>query len=95
MSILHQQSKMSLAMTSGRSIEGQAGANWVNQNVTTSQRRSSNIDSDIINGFFPGGDRDPYMYPDNRTTMASDGVIDSDGDGIEFIKESRTAAKLG
>ena len=34
MSILNQQGKMSLAMTSGRSIEGQAGNDWVSRNIT-------------------------------------------------------------
>tara|TARA_B100000424_G_C22686442_1_gene375550 strand:+ start:82 stop:369 length:288 start_codon:yes stop_codon:yes gene_type:complete len=95
MSILDQQGKMSLAMTSGRSIEGQAGAEWVSRNITDSQLRTSDTNSDLVSGYHPGGDRDPYMYPDNRTTMASDGTIDSDGDGTEFIKVSNTAAQLG
>ena len=95
MSILDQQGKMSLAMTSGRSIEGQAGPNWVSRNITASQLRTSDTNSDLVSGYHPGGDREPFMYPDNRTTMASDGTIDSDGDGTEFIKVSNTAAQLG
>ena len=94
MSILDQQIKMSEAMTSGRTIEGQAGANWVSKNVTTSQLRSSDRESDLVSGFFPGGDRDPYMYPDNRSVIMGDGIVSSAG-GTENIKDSRTAAQLG
>ena len=107
MSILDQQSKMSLAMTSGRSIEGQAGANWVSKNVTTSQLRSSDRESDLVSGYFPGGEgvRDPYMYPDNNSVILGGGLNVISGsiqshtvsslNGIENIKDSRTAAKLG
>ena len=95
MSILDQQSKMSLAMTSGRTIEGQAGDSWVSRNLTASQLRTSDTNSDLVSGYHAGGDRDPYMYPDNRTIMASNGTIDSDGDGTEFIKVSNTNAQLG
>ena len=96
MSILSQQIKMSQAMISGRTIEGQAGANWVSKNVTTSQLRSSDRESDLVSGFFPGGEgvRDPYMYPDNRSVIMGDGIVSSVG-GVEGIKDSRTAAQLG
>ena len=105
MSILDQQIKMSEAMTSGRTIEGQAGANWVSKNVTTSQLRSSDRESDLVSGYFPGGDRDPYMYPDNNSVIVGGGLNVISGsiqshtvsslNGIENIKDSRTAAKLG
>ena len=96
MSILSEQIKMSQAMISGRTIEGQAGANWVSKNVTTSQLRSSDTESDLVSGFFPGGEgvRDPYMYPDNRSVIRGDGIVSSVG-GVEGIKDSRTAAQLG
>jgi len=96
MSILDQQIKMSQAMISGRTIEGQAGDDWVSKNVTTSQLRSSDTESDLVSGFFPGseGGRDPYMYPDNRSVIMGDGIVSSAG-GIESIKDSRTAAQLG
>ena len=94
MSILSQQIKMSQAMISGRTIEGQAGDDWVSENVTTSQLRSSDTESDLVSGYFPGGDRDPYMYPDNRSVIMGDGIVSSAG-GTENIKDSRTAAQLG
>ena len=94
MSILDQQIKMSEAMTSGRTIEGQTSDDWVSKNVTTSQLRSSNRESDLVSGFFPGGDRDPYMYPDNRSVIMGDGIVSSVG-GSESIQNSRTAAQLG
>ena len=96
MSILDQQIKMSQAMISGRTIEGQAGANWVSKNVTTSQLRSSDTESDLVSGFFPGGEgvRDPYMYPDNRSVIMGDGIV-SIVDGSESIQNSGTAAQLG
>ena len=96
MSILDQQIKMSEAMTSGRTIEGQAGANWVSKNVTTSQLRSSDTESDLVSGFFPGGEgvRAPYMYPDNSSVIMGAGIVSSAG-GTESIKDSRTAAQLG
>ena len=94
MSILSQQIKMSQAIVNGETIEAHAGNDWVTENITSSQKRSSNIDSDLISGFFPGGDRDPYMYPDNRSVIMGDGIVSSAG-GTENIKDSRTAAQLG
>ena len=96
MSILDQQIKMSEAMTSGRTIEGQTSDDWVSKNVTTSQLRSSDRDSDLISGFFPGveGIRPPSMYPDNRSVILGENIVNSSG-GTESIRDSRTAAQLG
>ena len=83
-------------MISGRKIEGHAGANWVSRNLTTSQLRSSDRDSDLISGFFPGGEgiRPPSMYPDNRSVILGENIANSSG-GTESIRDSRTAAQLG
>ena len=89
MSIIDQQIKMSQAMFNGETIEGQAGDDWVSKNVTTSQLRSSDRESDLVSGFFPGA-----MYPDNRSVIMGDGIV-SIVDGSESIQNSRTAAQLG
>tara|TARA_Y100001937_G_scaffold117198_1_gene170170 strand:+ start:1132 stop:1401 length:270 start_codon:yes stop_codon:yes gene_type:complete len=89
MSILDQQIKMSQAMINGETIEAHAGDDWVTENITSSQKRSSDIESDLISGFFPGG-----MYPDNRSVIMGDGIVSSVG-GSESIQNSRTAAQLG
>ena len=92
MSILEHQIGMSEAMANGRSTK------WV-KNVATSQVRYSERESDLINGYFPGGEnlgggRAPFMYPDNRTTFVAGDVVSS-YEGTESIKDSRTAAQIG
>lgn len=95
MSILEQQISMSHSVVNGRTIVGQKGDDWVNKNVAISQLRGSETESDLTSGYFPGGaGRDPYMYPDNRSVMLGENVVSSIG-GIEAIKDSRTAAKIG
>jgi len=92
MSILDQQINMSAAMVNGRSTKRV-------KNVTTSQLRDSERNSDIVSGYWPGGEnwgagRDPFMYPDNRITFDGGDVVSSSR-GIESIKNSKTAAQLG
>ena len=92
MSILEQQIGMSEAMANGRSTK------WV-KNVTISQLRDSERNSDIVSGYWPGGEnlgggRAPFMYPDNRTTFVGGDVVSS-SEGTESIKDSKTAAALG
>ena len=92
MSILEHQIGMSEAMANGRSTR------WV-KNVTTSQLRDSERNSDIVSGYWPGGEnlgggRAPFMYPDNRTTFVAGDVVSS-YEGTESIKDSRTAAQIG
>ena len=99
MSILAQQINMSKAMVNGRTITGQKGEIWVMNNWATSQLRDSERESDLVSGYFPGGEglaggRDPFMYPDNRPTLEGSDVVSSSR-GIESIKDSKTAAQLG
>jgi len=98
MSILAQQINMSKAMVNGRTVIGQAGATWAMNNLTTSQLRDSETDSDLVSGYFAGGDLESggrvHMYPDNRPIIMSSDVV-FDYRGAENIKDSRTAAQLG
>ena len=99
MSILAQQINMSKAMVNARTIMGQAGAGWVMNNLATSQLRGAGRNSDLVSGYFPGGEglaggRDPFMYPDNRITFEGGDVV-SDYEGTENIKDSKTAGKIG
>ena len=99
MSILAQQINMSKAMVNARTIMGQAGAGWVMNNLATSQLRGAGRNSDLVSGYFPGdasfdSGRSPFMYPDNRTTFVAADVVSS-SEGVESIKDSRTAGKLG
>ena len=99
MSILTQQISASQAMVNGRTIRGQKGENWVINNWAISQLRYSDTDSDLVSGYFPGGEglaggRPAFMYPDNRPTLEGSDVVSSSR-GIESIKDSRTAAQLG
>ena len=99
MSILTQQISASQAMVNGRTITGQKGEDWVMKNLSISQLRDSETDSDLVSGYFPGGEglaggRDPFMYPDNRITFEGSDVI-SDYEGAENIKNSKTAGKIG
>ena len=99
MSILAQQINMSKAMVNARTIMGQAGAGWVMNNLSTSQLRGAGRNSDLVSGYFPGdasfdSGRSPFMYPDNRTTFVAADVVSS-SEGVESIKDSRTAAKIG
>ena len=92
MSIIAQQINMSKPMVNGRSTK------WV-KNVATSQVRYSERESDLINGYFPGGEnlgggRAPFMYPDNRTTFIGGDVVSS-SEGTESIKGSKTTGVLG
>ena len=92
MSILEHQIGMSEAMANGRSTR------WV-KNVTTSQLRDSERNSDIVSGYWPGGEnlgggRAPFMYPDNRTTFVAGDVVSS-YEGTESIKGSKTTGVLG
>ena len=99
MSILAQQLNASQAMVNGRTITGQKGEIWVMNNWAPSQLRDSERNSDLVSGYFPGGEglaggRDPFMYPDNRPTLEGSDVVSSSR-GIESIKDSKTAAQLG
>ena len=98
MSILDQQINMSKAMVNGRTVIGQAGATWAMNNLTTSQLRDSETDSDLVSGYFGGGDLESggrvHRYPDNRPLLEGSDVVSSSR-GIESIKDSRTAAQLG
>ena len=98
MSILQQQIMMSKAAANGRSVVGQAGEDWVTKNLATSQLRSSERNSDLVSGYFGGGDLESggrvHRYPDNRPILEGSDVVSSSR-GIESIKDSRTAAQLG
>ena len=99
MSILAQQINMSQSMVNGRTIIGQQGEDWVMRNLSPSQLRYSLRDSDLVSGYFPGGEglgngRGALMYPDNRKTFEGSDVI-SDYEGAENIKDSKTAGKIG
>lgn len=98
MSILAQQINMSKAMVNGRTIADQQGSDWVMSNLTTSQLRDSEADSDLVSGYFGGGDLESggrvHRYPDNRPTLEGSDVVSS-SIGIESIKDSRTAGQLG
>ena len=103
MSILSQQIMMSKAVANGRTVVGQAGDNWVTNNVTTSQLRESEVNSDLVSGYWGGGEslgagRAPHMYPDNRTCLnAENGVLAFPGRGVnnEIIRDSKTAGAIG
>ena len=99
MGILQQQIMMSKASANGRSVVGQAGEDWVTKNLATSQLRYSERNSDLVSGYFGGGEelgggRGASMYPDNRAVFGPGDVIVSAA-GDEDIRESRTAAILG
>tara|TARA_R110002060_G_C2117837_1_gene98532 strand:+ start:440 stop:736 length:297 start_codon:yes stop_codon:yes gene_type:complete len=98
MSILAQQINMSKAMVNGRTIADQQGPAWVMSNLTTSQLRDSETDSDLVSGYFGGGDLESggrvHRYPDNRPILEGSDVVSS-SIGIERIRDSRTAAQLG
>ena len=99
MSILQQQIMMSKAAANGRSVVGQMGESWVTRKLAASQLRGSEINSDLVSGYFGGGEelgsgRPSSMYPDNRTTFGAGDVIASP-EGYEDIRESRTPALLG
>jgi len=98
MSILDQQINMSKAMVNGRTITGQHGDDWVTNNLTASQLRDSETESDLVSGYFGGGDLESggrvHRYPDNRPILEGSDVVSS-SIGIESIKDSRTAAQLG
>ena len=98
MSILAQQINASQAMVNGRTITGQKGEDWVMKNLSISQLRVSERNSDLVSGYFAGGDLEKggrvHMYPDNRPTLEGSDVVSSSR-GIESIKDSRTAGKIG
>ena len=99
MSILQQQIMMSKAVANGRPVAGQATQAWVASNLTPSQLRYSERESDLKSGYWGGGEslgagRAGSMYPDNRTTFGAGDVIAS-LEGYEDIRESRTPALLG
>ena len=98
MSILAQQINASQAMVNGRTITGQKGEDWVMKNLSISQLRVSERNSDLVSGYFAGGDLEKggrvHMYPDNRPTLEGSDVVSSSR-GIESIKDSKTAAQLG
>lgn len=90
---------MSKAAANGRSVAGQNGANWVMKNLAPSQLRTTEVNSQLVSGYFGGGDnlgsgRPPSMYPDNRTTFKGGDVVSSTN-GLEEIRDSRTASLLG
>ena len=98
MGILDQQLNMSKAAANGRTVPGQAGEEWVLNNLAMSQLRTSEIPSHLISGFYGGGDdlgagRGPFMYPDNREVFH--GQVGVNESGLETINTSKTAAKLG
>ena len=99
MSILDQQINVSRAMVNGRTIIGQKGEEWALKNLSPSQLRYSSRDSDLVSGYFPGGEelgkgRGPFMYPDNRKTFEGSDVV-SNNMGIESIKDNKIPGKLG
>ncbi len=99
MSILEQQIMMSKAAANGRSVVGQAGEDWVTRNLATSQLRYSERNSDLVSGYWGGGEslgsgRPASMYPDNRAVFGPGDVI-VNAAGKDDIRESRTAATLG
>ena len=99
MSILEQQIMMSKAAANGRSVVGQAGEDWVTRNLATSQLRYSERNSDLVSGYFGGGEelgsgRPASMYPDNRAVFGPGDVV-AGSDGVEDIRDSRTSATLG
>ena len=103
MGILDQQLNMSKAAANGRTVPGQAGEEWVLNNLAMSQLRTSEIPSQLISGFYGGGEdlgagRGPFMYPDNRTCLnAENGVLEFPGRGVnnEIIRDSKTAGAIG
>ena len=100
MGILQQQIMMSKSAVNGRSVAGQATAGWVTRNLTPSQLRYSERDSDLWSGYFGGGEnlgggRAESMYPDNRTTIGGGQVVSQGPDGYEDIRDSRTPGLLG
>ena len=99
MGILQQQIMMSKAAANGRSVVGQAGEDWVTRNLATSQLRYSERNSDLVSGYWGGGEslgsgRPASMYPDNRAVFGPGDVI-VNAAGKDDIRESRTAATLG
>ena len=96
MGILEQQIKISQAMVSGRTVPGHTGNTWVMRNLAASQVRDvSRRESELVSGYFGGSaqGRPASMYPDNRTTLAAEDMVNN-SDGIESIRESRTAATI-
>ena len=98
MGILDQQLNMSKAAANGRTVPGQAGEEWVLNNLAMSQLRTSEIPSQLISGFYGGGEdlgagRGPFMYPDNRGVFNGQVVVNDKG--LETINTSKTAAKPG
>ena len=68
------------------------------KNLAISQLRDSETISDLVSGYWGGGEdlgagRGPSMYPDNRTTFAAGDVVIG-SDGIESIRDSKTAAQI-
>ena len=101
MSIIDQQLPASKAMANGREIGVYEGENWISKNISPSQRRYSERESDLKSGYFggfnveiPSGRGRQNMYPDNRITFEGGDAVSSSR-GIESIKDSRTAAQLG
>ena len=101
MSILAQQLMISKAVLNGRTVVGQAGEDWVASNLTTSQVRESEVNSDLVSGYFGGAEnfgsgRAGSMYPDNRTCLnAESGGALVTWDGQDNIRDSGTAGAIG
>ena len=98
MGILQEQLTMSKSIVNGRTIIGQQSAGWVMKNLAISQLRASETNSDLVSGFWGGGEnlgagRPASMYPDNRTIFAAGDVVIG-SDGIESIRDSKTAAQI-
>jgi len=100
MSILAQQIMMSKAVANGRTVVGQAGDTWVTNNVTTSQLRDSEVNSDLVSGYYGGGEslgsgRAASMYPDNRICLNAENGVLMTYDGQDDIRDSKTAGAIG
>ena len=100
MSILAQQIMMSKAVANGRTVVGQAGDAWVTNNVTTSQLRDSEVNSDLVSGYYGGGEslgsgRAASMYPDNRICLNAESGVLMTYDGQDDIRDSKTAGAIG
>ena len=99
MSILAQQLPASKAMANGREIGSYEGPTWISKNISPSQRRDWERDSDLVSGYFGGFNVEcddsrgrVHMYPDNHPVFVE---VSTDANGHENIRDSRTAAHLG
>tara|TARA_Y100000310_G_scaffold166840_1_gene166510 strand:- start:1551 stop:1847 length:297 start_codon:yes stop_codon:yes gene_type:complete len=98
MSILDQQLPVSKAMANGRKVGAYEGEKWKSKNISPSQIRYSERDSDLVSGYFGGFDVGDdsrgrvHMYPDNHPVFVE---VSTDANGRENIRDSKTAAQIG